>query len=64
MKEFDFRFCNFRTTYRAVPADQTYLIFAGNEQVTFFEQSEMQQMIAAGKIFKMFDKEEENEVAK
>lgn len=63
MNEFNFRYQGFRTIYKAVPAEQTYNIFVGNDHITHFEQGEMQQMIAAGKILKMFDREGDDEAA-
>lgn len=59
MKEFSFKYQGFRTTYRAVPSDQTYKVFVGNDPITFFEANEMQQMIVAGKVLKVFDNAEE-----
>lgn len=57
MEPFDFYYQGFKTKYRAVPMEQTYVVYASGHPVTHFEQGEMQQMIKQGKVVKAYDEE-------
>lgn len=64
MNTFDFYLRGFSTRYTAVPREQTYAIFAGEEDTgLYYEQGYMTSMMERQVIVKVFDKEKIDEAA-
>lgn len=55
LEGFQFYLRGFSTRYQAIPNEQCYDIFAGDEKVTFFEAGELRSMIERQVIVKAYE---------
>lgn len=55
MDSFNFYLRGFRTKYQAIPNEQCYDIYVGNDKVTFFEAGELRSMIDRQVIVKAYE---------